>query len=96
MKSVAVIGTALMDTLLLSPSVVREETCNKVRYFEADGGSMRNVAHNCSLLGIPTVFWAKFGNDILALQMIQTLGRSRLYRPQYPCRCGNAAFYTNV
>jgi len=73
MKSVAVIGTALMDTLLVSPSVVHEETCNKVRYFEADGGSMRNVAHNCSLLGIPTVFWAKFGNDILALQMIQRL-----------------------
>jgi len=37
MKSVAVIGTALMDTLLVSPSVVHEETCNKVRYFEADG-----------------------------------------------------------
>jgi sugar/nucleoside kinase (ribokinase family) len=73
MGSVIAIGTAVIDTVLTSDTSFDANVCNKILRSCADGGAIRNVAHNLSLLGDKVLFWAKFGNDTEALDMITRL-----------------------
>ncbi len=73
MGSVVAIGTAVIDTVLSTHVKLNNELCNKVIRSSADGGAIRNVAHNLALLGDEVLFWAKFGNDLEALDMITRL-----------------------
>ncbi|MHC1735035.1 MAG: PfkB family carbohydrate kinase [Erysipelotrichaceae bacterium] len=71
------IGTAMIDTVLLSPTPFEIGRCTKSTRYPADGGAVRNIAHNLALLGNKVFFWAKFGNDSEALDLItrtETLG----------------------
>jgi sugar/nucleoside kinase (ribokinase family) len=70
MGSIVAIGTAVIDTVLHTDAVLDTKICNKVDRSVADGGAIRNVAHNLSLLKDDVLFWAKFGNDTEALDMI--------------------------
>jgi sugar/nucleoside kinase (ribokinase family) len=70
MGSIIAIGTAVIDTVLHTDAVLDVGFCNKVTRSTADGGAIRNVAHNLSLLKDDVLFWAKFGNDTEALDML--------------------------
>ena len=70
MGSIIAIGTAVIDTVLHTDAVLDTKICNKVDRNYADGGAIRNVAHNLSLLQDDVLFWAKFGNDMEALDML--------------------------
>lgn len=70
MSSVIAIGTAVIDTVLQSDVTFDQEICNKVQRRYADGGAIRNVAHNLALLKENVLFWAKFGNDMESLDLI--------------------------
>jgi sugar/nucleoside kinase (ribokinase family) len=76
MGSIIAVGTAVIDTVLVSEEVLDNGKCNKVLRTSADGGAIRNVAHNLALLGDDVLFWAKFGNDCEALDMISRLETS--------------------
>jgi sugar/nucleoside kinase (ribokinase family) len=73
MSSVIAIGTAVYDTILSSDKSFDDAICNKVTRSFCDGGAIRNVAHNLTLLKDEVLFWAKFGNDLEALDMIARL-----------------------
>jgi len=70
MGSIIAIGTAVIDTVLHTEAALDTGICNKVERSYADGGAIRNVAHNLSLLKDDVLFWAKFGNDTEALDML--------------------------
>jgi sugar/nucleoside kinase (ribokinase family) len=70
MGSIIAIGTAVIDTVLHTDAALDTGICNKVERSVADGGAIRNVAHNLLLLKDDVLFWAKFGNDIDALELI--------------------------
>lgn len=73
MSSIIAIGTAVFDTILTSDKTFDEAICNKVSRSFSDGGAIRNVAHNLTLLKDDVLLWAKFGNDMEALDMIGRL-----------------------
>lgn len=70
MSSIIAIGTAVFDTILSTNKPFDDAVCNKVFRSCADGGAIRNVAHNLALLKDEVLFWAKFGNDLEALDML--------------------------
>ena len=73
MKKLTVIGTALMDVLVDSPSVLIEKKCNLSEICTQPGGSMRNVASFCSDLGLPVLFISKFSHDEQGIRLISEL-----------------------
>lgn len=79
MKSIFILGTSLIDTLLESRTSLHEFGCNKVNMYQSHGGSMRNIAENCALLDIQVHFASKFGNDIHAIEIIKHLEDQQIY-----------------
>ncbi len=73
MKSITIIGTVLFDEVLTSNNSYLPTGCNKMNLTTSFGGSMHNVAWNCSTLKVPCHFFSKFGNDALAYQVRENL-----------------------
>ena len=47
MNGVAVIGTSMIDLVVIGRQVFEMEHCNKAQIVRSFGGSMHNVAYNC-------------------------------------------------
>ena len=74
MKRILLIGTALIDHLIYSPTPLQNDTCNKLSNGLCSGGSLRNVAHNLGKLNCPVDFLSCWGNDVFAQNIKDELG----------------------
>ncbi len=78
MNGVAVIGTSMIDLVVIGRQVFEMEHCNKAQIVRSFGGSMHNVAYNCGCLGLETHFVSKFGRDDAGLAIVNELQKKRV------------------
>ena len=79
MNGVAVIGTSMIDLVVIGRQVFEMEHCNKAQIVRSFGGSMHNVAYNCGCLGLETHFVSKFGRDDAALAIVTELQKKTCF-----------------
>lgn len=79
MNGIAVIGTSMMDLVVLCRQAMEMERCNKAQIVRSFGGSMHNVAYNCGCLGLETHFISKFGRDDTGLAIINELQKKTCF-----------------
>ncbi len=73
MKRISIIGTCLLDEILISEEMYKEKGCNKMQLSTSFGGSMHNVAWNCSTMDINCSFFTILGNDEYAKNAVTQL-----------------------
>ena len=79
MNGVAVIGTSMIDLVVIGRQVFEMEHCNKAQIVRSFGGSMHNVAYNCGCLGLETHFVSKFGRDDAGLAIVNELQKKTCF-----------------
>ena len=63
MQNILLLGTALVDHLIYSEEPLKKDSCNKLPNHLSSGGSIRNIAYNLGVLGVPATFLSVWGQD---------------------------------
>ena len=79
MNGIAVIGTSMIDLVVVGRQAFEMEHCNKAQIVRSFGGSMHNVAYNCGCLGLETHFVSKFGRDDAGLAIVNELQKKTCF-----------------
>lgn len=73
MGKIAVLGTSLLDQIMMARGIISTKRCNKMNATFSYGGAARNIAYNLSALGNEVHFVTKLGDDMHAFEIQKEL-----------------------